>query len=66
MTGRKTVPWSNEEVGTFLSLIVDDRIQRELDGATKNEKVFKEVSCLMTSRGHINNVETKLFEKKKK
>lgn len=52
MAERKIVPWSNEEVGTFLSLIADSKIQRELDGATRNEKVFQEVSRLMASCGY--------------
>ncbi len=29
-----------EEVQTFLSLIAEERIQRELDGATRNEKAL--------------------------
>ncbi len=32
------VSLSVEEVDTFLSLIAKERIQRELDGATRNEK----------------------------
>jgi len=31
---------SVEEVQTFLSLIAEERIQRELDGATRNEKAL--------------------------
>ncbi len=30
------------EVHKFLSLIADERIQRELDGVARNEKVFQE------------------------
>ncbi|KAL1005006.1 hypothetical protein UPYG_G00053310, partial [Umbra pygmaea] len=45
---RKIMPWSNEEVQTFLSLVADERIQRELD---KNEKVYQEVSQLMDTCG---------------
>ncbi len=33
-----SVSLSVEEVQTFLSLIAEERIQRELDGATRNEK----------------------------
>ncbi len=32
----------SEEVQTVLSLIAEERIQRELDGASRNEKVFQE------------------------
>ncbi len=32
--------WSVEEVQTFLSLIAEERIQRELDGVTRNEKAL--------------------------
>ncbi|KAG2457593.1 KPCA kinase, partial [Polypterus senegalus] len=39
------VSWSIEEVQTFLSLVAEERIQRELDGATRNENVFQEVAC---------------------
>ncbi len=31
-----------EEVETLLSLIAEERIQRELDGAMRNENVFQE------------------------
>ncbi len=43
-----SVSLSVEEVQTFLSLIDEERIQRELDGATRNEKaLFLEcVFCL--------------------
>ncbi len=34
------VSLSVEEVQTFLSLIAEERIQRELDGATQNEKAL--------------------------
>ncbi len=40
------VSWSVEEVQMFLSLIAEERIQQELDGATRNEKVFQEVAKL--------------------
>ncbi len=35
-----SVSLSVEEVQTFLSLIAEERIQRELDGATRNEKAL--------------------------
>ncbi|KAF4106759.1 uncharacterized protein LOC131550929 [Onychostoma macrolepis] len=46
------VSWSAEEVQTFLSLIAEERIQRELDGATRNEKVFQEVAKLLAAHGY--------------
>ncbi len=39
---KMAVSLSVEEVQTFLSLIAKERIQRELDGATRNENVFQE------------------------
>ncbi|KAG1971535.1 hypothetical protein F2P79_000023 [Pimephales promelas] len=34
----KNTAWSNEEVQTFLCLVAEERIQRELDRATRNER----------------------------
>ncbi|KAL3047027.1 hypothetical protein OYC64_021284 [Pagothenia borchgrevinki] len=48
---KKSTPWSIDEVTTFLHLIADDKIQRELDGATRNLNVFQEVSALLSERG---------------
>ncbi|XP_071063207.1 uncharacterized protein [Pseudochaenichthys georgianus] len=48
---KKSTPWSTEEVTTFLHLIGDDKIQRELDGTTRNVKVFQDVSAQMSERG---------------
>ncbi|XP_034062466.1 trihelix transcription factor GT-3a-like [Gymnodraco acuticeps] len=45
---KKNIPWS---IATFLQLIADDKIQRELDGTTRNLKVFQEVSALLSERG---------------
>ncbi|KAK0143079.1 Zinc finger and SCAN domain-containing protein 29 [Merluccius polli] len=52
MTSQKTTPWSVEEVQTFLSLVAEERIQQELDGTTRNEKVFKEIAQLMANHGY--------------
>ncbi|XP_033996621.1 uncharacterized protein LOC117490946 [Trematomus bernacchii] len=49
---KKSTPWSIDEVTTFLHLIADDKIQRELDGTTRNLKVFQEVSALLSVRGY--------------
>ena len=46
MSDRKSIPWSVEEVSTLLSIIGEDKIQRELDRATRNERVYQE--ALMT------------------
>ncbi|XP_046902803.1 uncharacterized protein LOC124485312 isoform X2 [Hypomesus transpacificus] len=48
----KTMPWSIGEVRTFLCLIADERIQRELEGATRNQKVYQEVSELLIVHGY--------------
>ena len=49
---KKSTPWSIDEVTTFLHLIADDKIQRELDGTTRNLNVFQEVSALLSVRGY--------------
>ncbi len=36
----------------FLSLIAEERIQQELDGAMRNEKVFQEVAKLLAAHGY--------------
>uniref|UniRef100_A0A3Q0RPA3 Myb/SANT-like DNA-binding domain-containing protein n=1 Tax=Amphilophus citrinellus TaxID=61819 RepID=A0A3Q0RPA3_AMPCI len=52
MEERKSLPWSNAEVQTFLCLVGDEKIQSELDGATRNERVYNEVSSLMAAHGY--------------
>ncbi|XP_067284024.1 uncharacterized protein [Pseudorasbora parva] len=47
-----TVLWSVDEVRTFLSLVAEERIQRDLNGMTRNEKVFKEVAQLLAAHGY--------------
>ena len=52
-TTRKNMPWTVAEVETLLSVVAEDRIQKELDGATRNEKVCKEIArTLAESRYH--------------
>ncbi|KAM3842824.1 SKA complex subunit 2 [Diretmus argenteus] len=41
MAAHKPTPWTNDEVQTFLCFVAEERIQRELDGATRNEKYQK-------------------------
>lgn len=50
--------WSNAEVKTFLSLVAEDRMQREQDGALWNERVFPELSNAITARGGFLNSAT--------
>ena len=33
-----TLAWANKEVETFLSILGEEDVQRELDGAVRNEK----------------------------
>ncbi|XP_077065632.1 uncharacterized protein LOC143718456 [Siphateles boraxobius] len=47
--------WSVDEVQTFLSLVAEEWIQRELDGATLNEIVFQEVAQLLAAHGYHRN-----------
>ena len=49
MAAQKTVPWSIEEVNTFLSLVGGERIQLGLDGATRDESLSRGLS----SDGHL-------------
>ncbi|XP_023195115.1 interferon-induced protein 44-like isoform X1 [Xiphophorus maculatus] len=46
------IPWSNSEVQTFLCLVGQERIHRDLDGATRNEKTFREISQLLAAHGY--------------
>ncbi|XP_063052421.1 uncharacterized protein LOC134447066 [Engraulis encrasicolus] len=51
---RRQIPaaqWSCSEVQTFLCFIRQPRIQNDLDGATRNEKVFSEVARHMVAQG---------------
>ncbi len=52
MAIRKITPWSLEEVQTFLTLLADERIQRELDGSTCNERVYQQLSEQMTAHSY--------------
>lgn len=49
---RKSTPWTVDEVHTFLCLVAEEKIQRELDGATRNERVFREVAQLLAAHGY--------------
>ena len=39
----------------LLCLVANDKIQKELDGATRNEKVYKEVAKLMEDHGYYRS-----------
>ena len=51
----KSTQWSIAEVQTLLCLVAEDKIQKELDGATRNEKVYKEVAKLMEGHGYYRS-----------
>ncbi|XP_056431333.1 zinc finger and SCAN domain-containing protein 29-like [Gadus chalcogrammus] len=53
----KTFAWSNKEVETFLGILGEVDVQRELDGAVRNEKVFQQVSGRMAIAGYEKNTE---------
>ncbi|KAM9306748.1 uncharacterized protein KZ484_000138 [Pholidichthys leucotaenia] len=65
MSTRNFIAWTNGEVRTFLSIVAEDRIQSELDGATRNEKIFREVSEHMAAQGY-NRTAKQCREKLKK
>ena len=50
MTG-KSAPWSVVEVRTLLSFVADENIQQELDGMTRNERVYLQLSEQMSAHG---------------
>ncbi|CAL8395456.1 unnamed protein product [Boreogadus saida] len=49
--------WLNKEVETFLGILGEVDVQRELDGAVRNEKVFQLVSGRMAIAGYEKNTE---------
>ncbi|XP_037312501.2 zinc finger protein with KRAB and SCAN domains 2-like [Pungitius pungitius] len=52
MPPRSVLPWSTQEVQTFLGIIGEERVQRELDGMVRNEKVFQHVSERLAVEGY--------------
>lgn len=42
MAGQKATLWSNEEVQTFLCIMAEEKVQRQLDGQIQNENVYIE------------------------
>ncbi|XP_077096747.1 zinc finger and SCAN domain-containing protein 29-like [Siphateles boraxobius] len=60
-----TLPWSTQEVQTFLGIIGEERVQRELDGMVRNEKVFQHVSERMAAEGFQRTSEQCRIKSKK-
>ena len=54
---RKTLAWANKEVETFLCILGEEDVQRELDGAVRNEKVFQLIAGRMAIAGYEKNTE---------
>ncbi|KAM9319061.1 zinc finger and SCAN domain-containing protein 32-like [Pholidichthys leucotaenia] len=52
LASQKSTLWSNEEVQTFLCIEADDGIQRKLDGAHRNERIFQEVAKQLSAHGY--------------
>ena len=49
--------WTNREVETFLCILGEEDVQRDLDGAARNEKVFQLVSQKLLDAGFEKNTE---------
>ena len=54
---RKGLPWTNREVETLLCILGEEDVQRDLDGAVRNEKVFQLVSEKLLDAGFEKNTE---------
>ncbi|XP_031169261.1 uncharacterized protein LOC116060041 isoform X4 [Sander lucioperca] len=65
MWARHTVPWTVNEVQTFLSIMGEEEIQRELDGAARNKTVFQLVSRRMAAHGFHRTYEQCRIKSKK-
>ncbi|XP_060788974.1 uncharacterized protein LOC132893838 [Neoarius graeffei] len=52
----KASQWSIVETQTFLCVVAEERIQKSLNGATHNEKVFQEIFRLMSEHGYPRTV----------
>uniref|UniRef100_A0A8C6SVU2 Myb/SANT-like DNA-binding domain-containing protein n=1 Tax=Neogobius melanostomus TaxID=47308 RepID=A0A8C6SVU2_9GOBI len=63
--GTQVNPWSISEVQTFICVVGDEKIQRELDGATRNERIFQELAERMAEFGYTRT-STQCREKLKK
>ncbi|XP_028426640.1 uncharacterized protein LOC114550216 isoform X2 [Perca flavescens] len=65
MWARHTVPWTVNEVQTFLGIMGEEEIQRELDGSARNKAVFQLVSRRMAAHGfHRTSEQCRIKSKK--
>ncbi|XP_037112667.1 uncharacterized protein LOC119125852 isoform X1 [Syngnathus acus] len=46
-----SAPWTFQEVQTFLGILAEDKVQREVVGAARNRRVFQLVSQRMAAKG---------------
>lgn len=53
MDARKVTPWSNAEVQALLSIVGEERVQSQLDGAHRNEVVYREVAEKLKDCGFV-------------
>ena len=51
------MPWTNREVETFLCILGEEEVQRELHGSVRNAKVFQLVSNKLLDAGFEKNTE---------
>ncbi|KAK7884158.1 hypothetical protein WMY93_027281 [Mugilogobius chulae] len=54
---RSVQPWSNDEVDTLLGYLGEEETQRNLDGATRNDKVFQGISQRLAAAGYARTTE---------
>ncbi|XP_039647548.1 uncharacterized protein LOC120553322 isoform X2 [Perca fluviatilis] len=65
MWARHTVPWTVNEVQTFLGIMGEEEIQQELDGSARNKAVFQLVSRRMAAHGfHRTSEQCRIKSKK--
>ena len=61
-----TQVWSDEEVATLLSVWGDEHIQEQLDGATRNIKVYAAIAQKLLEAGGYHHTAVQCCEKVKK
>uniref|UniRef100_A0A3B3QY72 Myb/SANT-like DNA-binding domain-containing protein n=1 Tax=Paramormyrops kingsleyae TaxID=1676925 RepID=A0A3B3QY72_9TELE len=49
--------WTNEETQALIAIWSDEQIQRDLDGTTRNKKVFAIISSRLEDMGHTRTTE---------
>ncbi|CAM4568616.1 unnamed protein product [Leuciscus chuanchicus] len=60
-----TLSWSTQEVQTFLGIVSEERVQKELSGMVRNKKVFQHVSERMAAEGFQRTFEWCRIKSKK-